>query len=250
MSRWTSRSRTWRFRGRSSLPTRPSRTRQDANMVQFNHIVVDSSPAPIATFLNGFVQVVSFFGAQHSADTNGLPPLTSGGIISGLYAIGSQFPFGQNFWIQETAADSGFGNFPYVYTPQIFPNGNGSTIAYEQTITPSSAVVNSGGSLTVGAHIYYVTPIWPPASNEGAPGASISATTTSGNQTVAVGWTALSAPGVCYNVYRDGARRNNSRSARTHSAIPELPRARAGNPWLFSRRRFAHGEGRLPGASR
>jgi hypothetical protein len=68
---------------------------------------------------------------------------------------------------------------------------------------PASAVVSSGGSVPVGAHTYAITAI-DVNGKETTLGASISATTTSGNQTVTLTPGTLPVGAVGYKPYRDG----------------------------------------------
>ena len=68
---------------------------------------------------------------------------------------------------------------------------------------PASAVVSSGGSVPVGAHAYSITSI-DVNGKETTLGPSISATTTTGNQTVTVTPPTLPAGAIGYRPYRDG----------------------------------------------
>jgi hypothetical protein len=68
---------------------------------------------------------------------------------------------------------------------------------------PASAVVSSGGSVPVGAHTYAITAI-DVNGKETTLGSSISATTTTGNQTVTVTPPVLPAGAIGYKPYRDG----------------------------------------------
>jgi hypothetical protein len=68
---------------------------------------------------------------------------------------------------------------------------------------PASAVVSSGGSVPVGTHSYTITAI-DVNGRETTMGPPISATTTSGNQTVTLTPPALPAGAVGYKPYRDG----------------------------------------------
>ncbi|HUB59040.1 MAG TPA: hypothetical protein VL975_01155 [Candidatus Micrarchaeia archaeon] len=68
---------------------------------------------------------------------------------------------------------------------------------------PASAVVSSGGAVPVGTHTYAITAI-DANGRETTIGPSISATTTSGNQTVTVTPPTLPAGAVGYKPYRDG----------------------------------------------
>lgn len=91
---------------------------------------------------------------------------------------------------------------------------NTSHIAYQMSVpaAPASAVVSAGGSVAVGAHIYTLTAI-DADGNETTIGPAVSATTTSGNQTVTITAPAsfpLGAVGV--NVYRDNGRIYNNAS--------------------------------------
>jgi hypothetical protein len=70
-------------------------------------------------------------------------------------------------------------------------------------VAPASAVVSSGGSVPVGAHTYSITAI-DVNGKESTIGAPISATTTTGNQTVTLSPGALPAGAVGYRPYRDG----------------------------------------------
>jgi hypothetical protein len=68
---------------------------------------------------------------------------------------------------------------------------------------PASAVVSSGGSVPVGLHTYSITAL-DVNGKESILGASISATTTTGNQTVTLTPPTLPAGAVGYKPYRDG----------------------------------------------
>jgi hypothetical protein len=68
---------------------------------------------------------------------------------------------------------------------------------------PASAVVSSGGSIPVGAHTYSITAI-DVNGKETTLGTSISATTTTGNQTVTLTPSTLPAGAIGYKPYRDG----------------------------------------------
>lgn len=68
---------------------------------------------------------------------------------------------------------------------------------------PASAVVSSGGSIPVGAHTYSITAI-DVNGKETTLGTSISATTTTGNQTVTLTPGTLPAGAIGYKPYRDG----------------------------------------------
>jgi len=68
---------------------------------------------------------------------------------------------------------------------------------------PASAVVSSGGSVPVGVHTYAITAL-DVNGKESTLGTSISATTTTGNQTVTLTPPALPAGAIGYKPYRDG----------------------------------------------
>jgi hypothetical protein len=70
-------------------------------------------------------------------------------------------------------------------------------------VAPASAVVSAGGSVPVGAHTYSITAI-DVNGKETTLGSSISATTTTGNQTVTLTPGTLPSGAVGYRPYRDG----------------------------------------------
>jgi hypothetical protein len=80
-----------------------------------------------------------------------------------------------------------------------------SQVYYPMSVpaAPASAVVSTGGSVPVGTHTYAITAI-DVNGKETTLGTSISATTTSGNQTVTVAPPTLPAGAVGYKPYRDG----------------------------------------------
>ena len=81
-----------------------------------------------------------------------------------------------------------------------FPSGNTMFWDGTQMIAPTCAVA-AGGSVPVGTWTYEVTPIWQDG-GEGLPSLpSSGCTTSSGNQTINVNWTAL-AGAAGYNLYR------------------------------------------------
>jgi hypothetical protein len=89
---------------------------------------------------------------------------------------------------------------------------NTSHIAYQLSVpsAPASAVVSAGGTVAVGAHTYTLSAV-DVDGNETTIGAGITATTTSGNQTVTVTAPAsFPAGAVGVNVYRDGGRIYNN----------------------------------------
>jgi len=107
-------------------------------------------------------------------------------------------------------------------TPVIVTGLNGSTISqtyanvplavtgtgqvyYPMAIpaAPASATVSTGGSVPVGAHTYAITAI-DANGRETTIGPTISATATSGNQTITVTPTTLPAGAIGYKPYRDG----------------------------------------------
>ncbi len=98
---------------------------------------------------------------------------------------------------------------------------NGSHVAYQMATpgAPVSAVVSSGGAVPVGAHIYQLTAV-DADGNETVAGPSISATTTSGNQTVTITVPATFPTGaVGVNVYRDSGEINPGGGG---CAVPEV----------------------------
>jgi hypothetical protein len=98
---------------------------------------------------------------------------------------------------------------------------NASHVAYQMAVpgAPQSAVVSSGGAVPVGTHSYQVTAV-DPDGNETLVGPAISATTTSGNQTVTVTTPAtFPSGGVGFNVYRDSGEVNPSGGG---CSVPEV----------------------------
>jgi hypothetical protein len=87
--------------------------------------------------------------------------------------------------------------------------------------------VSAGGSIPVGTFSYMFAPIFPANGSEGVYSYLCTATTTTGNQTVTLSWTAI--PGVIqYNVYRNGVALTTSPiSATTFTDTLAGP---AGNP--------------------
>lgn len=82
-------------------------------------------------------------------------------------------------------------------------------IFYPMTVpaAPASAVVSAGGSVPVGPHTYSITAV-DASGRETTLGPTLSATTTTGNQTVTLTPPALPAGSIGYRPYRDGALAN------------------------------------------
>ncbi|HXJ04388.1 MAG TPA: hypothetical protein VNH65_04770 [Candidatus Acidoferrum sp.] len=117
-----------------------------------------------------------------SGCATGLPSTTS--IISTGLNGGSV----ARFFANVPVAVTGTGQF---YYPMVVPGA------------PVSAVVSSGGTVPIGVHTYSITAV-DVNGRETTLGASISATTTSGNQTVTVTPPVLPSGAVGYRPYRDG----------------------------------------------
>ncbi|MBZ5701469.1 MAG: hypothetical protein LAN84_06450 [Acidobacteriia bacterium] len=81
-----------------------------------------------------------------------------------------------------------------------FPTGNTLFWDGAQMAAPTCAVA-AGGSVTVGTWQYFVSPIWQDGGEGILSPASSSCTTSSGNQTINVSWTALTGA-TGYNLYR------------------------------------------------
>jgi hypothetical protein len=92
----------------------------------------------------------------------------------------------------------------FVNTP-VLTNGVSGQLSYQMTLpaAPASAVVSSGGSVPLAVHAYALAAI-DANGNLTTLGNSISATTTSGNQTVTLTPPALPSGAVGFAVYRDG----------------------------------------------
>jgi hypothetical protein len=84
-----------------------------------------------------------------------------------------------------------------------FNSGGKAFYSMAAPAAPVSAVVSAGGAVPVGAHTYQVTAL-DPESGMTALSAAISATTTTGNQTVTVTLPSLPAGAAGMNLYRDG----------------------------------------------
>lgn len=67
-----------------------------------------------------------------------------------------------------------------------------------------TAVVSAGGSVSIGTHTYQVVPVWANGGEGAVSPVSNSVTTSSGNQTVTVTWTAVAGSPKGYDVYQDG----------------------------------------------
>src|SRR5712691_764532 len=133
--------------------------------------------------------------------------------LQGGNAITTGAAFLQSHFFDACLPGQNFGYFsgPFFSNNSVQVNGTAGAIGYSMlpAAAPVSAVVSSGGSVPVGAHNYAVT--WTDVfGKETALGSTISATTTTGNQTVTV--TPPSAPagatGVVY--YRDGQKHGPS----------------------------------------
>jgi hypothetical protein len=89
---------------------------------------------------------------------------------------------------------------------------NGSHVAYQMALpaAPASAVVSAGGTVPVGTYLYTLTAV-DADGNETTVGPGISATTTTGNQTVTITAPAAFPPGaVGVNWYRNNIRPDNN----------------------------------------
>ncbi|MHB8502685.1 MAG: hypothetical protein ACYDCG_00260 [Candidatus Acidiferrales bacterium] len=147
------------------------------------------------------IRVIEPFCATGSqAFFSGAPP---GGIefVSGFSGCGTGLPSSTqviNTGLNGGSTAESFSNLPVailgtaqVYYPMAVPNA------------PASAVVSSGGSVPVGAHTYSITAV-DVNGKETTLGPSISATTTTGNQTVTLTPGTLPVGAIGYKPYRDG----------------------------------------------
>jgi hypothetical protein len=147
------------------------------------------------------IRVIEPFCATGSqAFFSGAPP---GGIqfLSGYAGCATGLP-SKTQVISSSLNGSSTGQ-AFVNVP-VFVLGTGQ-FYYPMTVpsVPASAVVSSGGSIPVGVHTYAITAI-DVNGKETTIGPSISATTTSGNQTVTLTPGTLPAGAVGYRPYRDG----------------------------------------------
>jgi hypothetical protein len=97
-----------------------------------------------------------------------------------------------------------------IYGAQIWNAGFalGNTYSlFANSAVPSAptGTVSAGGSVPVGNHTYRIVPFWQNNAEGLYSPASATITTTAGNQTVNLTWTAVAGNPKGYNVYRDGA---------------------------------------------
>lgn len=155
--------------------------------------------------------------ANNSSEAGGPTGLVTGNVIAGLECLNCGTVVGQNINILRTLPNAAVSipvysatsttNSPalsadiLVSAPLHFPAQN--TVFMDLPVpTGVSATPASGGSVAVGTHTYSVTAVGVDQGETG-PSAAASCTTTTGNQTCDIRWTAVSYARA-YNVYRDG----------------------------------------------
>jgi hypothetical protein len=185
------------------------------------HFEQDTTAHPIFANMSGEASLLYLEGA-------GYPGLVSGadsGLvtgqpmpnISGMNVIPNGFT-GQNVRIDAsiygTAIDgvfnsTGVGTANYAYSSHQFNCGLNigkgySIFATGPTPAAPTASVSSGGGVSVGTHTYQVVPVWANGAEGVLSPSSNSVTTTTGNQTVTVTWSAITPAPIGYDVYQDG----------------------------------------------
>jgi hypothetical protein len=181
------------------------------------HFEQDTTAHPIFANMSGAASLLLLEGA-------GYPGLVSGansGLVTGLPVptIAAVNVIPSSFTGQNVRTDASL--FGKAIDGVINPTVSGSYSSHEfncgvrvgqaysifATAAPPAAptaVVSAGGSVSIGTHTYQVVPVWA----NGAEGAvslpSNSVTTSSGQQTVTVTWSAVAGSPKGYDVYQDG----------------------------------------------
>jgi hypothetical protein len=185
---------------------------------EIQNTVQDTMGMPLVTAFGYCFGTVSIRGTSGPAVNT---PLVSGALIPSLKiddSVISAANIGQNLNVEFSspyglASDGVFGstsNPTYTAIKQLNQSmsvgSNNSIFVTGAAPVLSTPTVSSGGSVPVGTLNYAVVPVFPNGTTNGAEGTQsnfVQATTTSGNQTVNLSWTAV--PGaIGYNVSRQG----------------------------------------------
>ena len=186
----------------------------------FNGVELDTMAHPLianSMTQNQFIGDVTIFNTNDaSADgTGGIAPLISGRPIANVFGIRI---LGQN--IKTSEFKIGYASVPNFHpdavnftadnlgilsqrSPLRFPGPTGFNLYWDLPVPTSvTATVAAGGTIAVGTYFYAVTAVSVLGGESALSAATATAcTTTTGNQTCNVSWTA-SAGAVFYNVYR------------------------------------------------
>jgi hypothetical protein len=179
----------------------------------FNPCVVSlANGGRVSTTVVSLLSAGCFPSGQNQPNMQALSGFRMGQVF-GQISYNGQSINGQNRNIVRTQTGSGLdsimnptnqGDYGIYKVDAAIGSGTGFPI-FVDSIAPLnfSASVTAGGSVPVGTHLYSIAPVW--QTNGGVGESSfLQVTTTTGNQTVNLSWTAV--PGNCkgYNVYRDG----------------------------------------------
>lgn len=192
--------------------------------VDVRGLLIDSTQRPMINYIGAFTGYIGYRSAQ--GQSSGFPTVAGPG---GL-AIVSQGPYDNNYTGpgQTIAADSGLITFPGVDGIQSL--GSGATNVSAKFLNASLATgpaytnfirnlpaaaptctVSAGGSVAIGSYTFSIEPVFPPNNANGVVSPSSTVCTTStGNQTITINWTAVPGATVGYNINVGGNRFNAS----------------------------------------
>lgn len=100
---------------------------------------------------------------------------------------------------------------------------NHSAFVRAATLAAPTCAVSAGGTLPVGGYSFQIAPSWLGATPDPASPSSSTCTTTSGNQTVTVNWTAAPGNPTGYSPYTNGLLQRQTSGAGSVCAVPLLP---------------------------
>lgn len=187
-----------------------------ASSIIIRHIEQDTMAHPLFTNMAGAASLLTIEGSGYPQTVSGASsPLLSGLQIPTVSGINQHRPpTGQNVLSKSlafgTALDGSINpSVSSLYAAQQFNSGVSigkpySLFAMSTAMAAPTAVVSAGGSVNVGNHTYQVIPVWWNGAEGIVSPVSNQITTTPGNQTVTVTWTAILPQPAGYDVYQDG----------------------------------------------
>jgi hypothetical protein len=184
-------------------------------ILKMSNITQDTEFLPAVTYLPSAGSVSLAFNGFNVVGPQGGNNVFTGNPIKSANNVGSTN--GQNFNLSTapvgTALDNifstnvglGYGNYLNANTNGSLSVGSNYPI-FVNGVAPAQPTcsVGAGGSIAVGSHTYKIVPVWQNGAEGNVSIASATCTTTSGNQTVTVNYTAVPGNPKGYNLYQDG----------------------------------------------